>query len=434
LRQLPQVDPDVRDITPLVETDPSEVLENSDEIQGGAGEWEGDYVEQNPQAKMPLPSRRSYSETSPPSSQESGVAPCKKVRWDPPQSWDDWGEQVQNNVNEVDNEVESLAQKVQGLEQTLVSQLEGARHEIGQMESRVYAGWDGLIHSIDNRFQQQEGQTHQLLQSELQGQSETLRSTHETLAQEVERNKQELKLHCQQQKIDVLSELARLKREVVAEMQENLHNMARQAQYSQELTPILVEQTVERILQQRLPTLIPIQFQGDLQKIEVLTSKVEVLEGIARRMTALENLLPRVVALESGGQRVGAIGVPAQAVEALEIKVGGLQTELAKTPPILASHQNHVLALRKGVEILGRRTDQQGELVQRGQTEVENFREWKRGAEQKIGDLDLGTRTVASQLGALEKKLATTLAHEKLERRQTLEVLDDSLQQVARAL
>ncbi|EPS57146.1 hypothetical protein M569_17675 [Genlisea aurea] len=311
--------------------------------------------------------------------------------------------------------------EVQDLGQILAGQVESMRHDLGHMEARVNASWGNLTHAIDNRFEEQNCQTQQLLA----GQSATIQ---QKMAWELENTRRVVGELCQQQQLETLAEVARLKGEILQEVQENLVSIAHRQDCAQEMAPTLINNAVENYLRRNLP--LQQAAPATSPEVELLKGKVAALEGVARRLAPLENLVQRVEALESVENPVGSSGN----WQTLEMKVQGLETEVAKYPPVLLSHQSHVMALRKGVDGLGKRLDQQVECVQRGQLEVESFREWKRGASQKIGEVENGARQFGTQITALDKKVDALWAHEKSERAQTFVAVEGALEQVGLAM
>ena len=133
------------------------------------------------------------------------------------------------------------------------------------------------------------------------------------------------------------------------------------------VSPKFFEEMVERALAQKLPQ--------HLRQVETLTSQVETLSAQVENMgRLLSTLAPKV---ETFGQEVVQANFPEKimpTVEAVARRVGGLEFEVAKVPQVLLSHQNYLLGLRKGVEVLGKQVEQQMVVVKRGQLEVESLR------------------------------------------------------------
>ena len=107
---------------------------------------------------------------------------------------------------------------------------------------------------------------------------------------------------------------------------------------------------------------------------------------------------------------------------------------MSKVPPVLASHQNYFLGLRKGVEVLGKQVEHHSLLVQRGQMEVESVRVWTRGAGQKLEEIGLAQRKLGGQVDAFERKVDALFQHEKAQLNQICEGVDSALQQVGCSL
>ena len=104
----------------------------------------------------------------------------------------------------------------------------------------------------------------------------------------------------------------------------------------------LVEDVVESMLARKLPPFLQGNLGAHFQQVETLTNKVDslgsLLSGVAQKVEAhgidpLQQNTPKEIV---------------QRVEAIERRVGGLEVEMSKVPPVLASHQNYFLGLRKG--------------------------------------------------------------------------------------
>ena len=190
----------------------------------------------------------------------------------------------------------------------------------------------------------------------------------------------------------------------------------------------LVEEVVERMLARKLPPFLQGNLGAHFQQVETLTSKVDSLGSL------LSGLAQKVEAHGMDPLQQNAPKEFVQRVEAIKRRVGGLEVEMSKVPPVLASHQNYFLGLRKGVESLGKQVEHHSLLVQRGQMEVESVRVWTRGAGQKLEEIGLAQRKLGGQVDAFERKVDVLFQHDKAQLNQVCEGVDSALQQVGCSL
>jgi hypothetical protein len=211
------------------------------------------------------------------------------------------------------------------------------------------------------------------------------------------------------------------------------------------LSPAQIEKIFEQIIQQRLPGIIRQQVQEALQastplvdpRVETLTQKVTALEVVAkqlvelsRRVGALEPLLGKIALLEGLSQQKGETGPVNPTVAVLNQRVGMLETEFSKVSAALLSHQNHIVALKRGVEVVAQQTQHNQGAILKGQQDIDSLRKWTQGMVQVVDKVGMEGRKVVVNITALDKKVDTLISQEALAREQLHNGVESALQKL----